>query len=68
MISKKSCQLQKRFARIGYRLFATKGTAEFLRDNDLHVDLVSKVHEDGDNNILTELKQEDRLGNQYYGA
>ncbi|EFG55929.1 carbamoyl-phosphate synthase large subunit [Lactobacillus amylolyticus] len=50
--------IAKRFARIGYRIFATKGTAEFLRDKGLHVELVSKVHENGDNNILSELKQE----------
>ncbi len=50
--------IAKRFARIGYRIFATKGTAEFLRDKGLHVELVSKVHENCDNNILSELKQE----------
>lgn len=50
--------IAKRFARIGYRIFATKGTAEFLRGKGLHVELVSKVHENGDNNILSELKQE----------
>lgn len=50
--------IAKRFAQIGYRIFATKGTAEFLRDKGLHVELVSKVHENGDNNILSELKQE----------
>ena len=50
--------IAKRFARIGYRIFATKGTADFLKKNDLHVDLVTKVHEDeaADDNILNELR------------
>ena len=42
--------IAKRFARIGYRIFATKGTADFLKKNDLHVDLVT------DDNILNELR------------
>ncbi|MCT7895321.1 MAG: carbamoyl-phosphate synthase large subunit, partial [Lactobacillus gasseri] len=50
--------IAKRFARIGYRIFATKGTAEFLKSNGLHVDLVTKVHEgeNKDDNILNELR------------
>ncbi len=48
--------IAERFAKIGYRIFATKGTAEFLRKNGLHVNPVTKVHEPGDNNILTELR------------
>ena len=50
--------IAKRFARIGYRIFATKGTADFLRSHDLHVDPVTKVHEDEDakDNILNELR------------
>ncbi len=48
--------IAKRFTRIGYRIFATAGTAKFLREHELHVELVKKVHEKGDNNILTELK------------
>lgn len=50
--------LAKRFAHIGYRLFATKGTAEFLRKNKLYVTEVAKVNEEADNNILNELRQE----------
>ena len=47
------------FARIGYRIFATKGTADFLKNNGLHVDLVTKVHENenADDNILNELRE-----------
>ena len=50
--------IAKRFARIGYRIFATKGTANFLKKNDLHVELVTKVHDDehADDNILNELR------------
>ena len=50
--------IAKRFARIGYRIFATKGTADFLKKHDLHVELVTKVHDDehADDNILNELR------------
>ncbi|WP_278963261.1 carbamoyl-phosphate synthase large subunit [Lactobacillus apis] len=46
----------KRFAQIGYRIFATSGTANFLRDNDLHVTEVSKIHEEKEDNLLSEFK------------
>lgn len=51
--------IAKRFARIGYRIFATKGTADFLKNNGLHVDLVTKFHENenADDNILNELRE-----------
>lgn len=48
--------IAKRFSRIGYRIFATKGTAEFLQKHGLHVNLVAKVHDDSQNNILQELR------------
>ncbi|GFZ26736.1 carbamoyl-phosphate synthase large subunit [Lactobacillus corticis] len=50
--------IAKRFARIGYRLFATKGTAEYLKDNGLYVEAVGKVHDQGDHNILHVLRNE----------
>ena len=37
--------LAKRFSRIGYRIFATEGTSEFLRENGLHVVTVAKIGE-----------------------
>lgn len=37
--------LADRFAKIGYRLFATAGTAEFLREQGLHVTQVAKIGE-----------------------
>ena len=48
--------IAKRFAQIGYRIFATSGTASFLKQNHLHITLVDKIHEDTDTNILNELK------------
>ena len=48
--------IAKRFAQIGYRIFATSGTASFLKQNHLHIALVDKIHEDSDTNILNELK------------
>ena len=48
--------IAKRFAQIGYRIFATSGTASFLKQNHLHVAMVDKIHEDTDTNILNELK------------
>ncbi|MBP2057210.1 methylglyoxal synthase [Lactobacillus colini] len=52
--------IAKRFIQIGYRIFATKGTTEFLRKNNLHAELVTKVHEDegSTNNILNKLKND----------
>lgn len=50
--------IAKRFAKIGYRIFATKGTANFLCEHDLHVDEVAKLNEQADNNILDELRNE----------
>lgn len=37
--------LADRFAKIGYRLFATAGTAEFLQEQGLHVTQVAKIEE-----------------------
>ena len=41
--------LAERFAKIGYRIFATRGTAEFLRQNGLHATKVSKIGEEDSN-------------------
>lgn len=37
--------LARRFRNIGYQIFATAGTSEFLRDNGVHVTPVTKIHE-----------------------
>lgn len=53
--------IAQRFALIGYRIFATAGTAQFLREHQLHVETVAKVHEEAKSaaNILTKLKNGD---------
>ncbi|RMC24161.1 MULTISPECIES: carbamoyl-phosphate synthase large subunit [unclassified Lactobacillus] len=48
--------IAQNFAEIGYRLFATSGTAAFLRQHGLHVTEVSKLHSEQENNILTEFR------------
>ncbi|MGQ5709374.1 carbamoyl-phosphate synthase large subunit [Lactobacillus sp. PSON] len=49
--------IAKRFAQIGYRIFATEGTANFLKKNGLFVSEVSKLNEEADNNILSEMQK-----------
>lgn len=51
--------LAKRFSRIGYRIFATKGTARFLEGNGLHVTQVNKIGEDDQQHqgILSKLQR-----------
>ena len=53
--------LAKRFAKIGYRILATDGTADFLKQNGLHVTTVGKLHEEDAKraNILDVLKNND---------
>lgn len=48
--------IANRFAQIGYRIFATSGTAAFLKENGLYVTEVSKIHEQKENNILAEFR------------
>ncbi len=43
----------KKYADLGFKLYATRGTAEMLRLDDLEVESVSKIHEDAQNNTLT---------------
>jgi len=68
--------LAKRFAAIGYRLMATSGTANFLKENGIHVTTVGKIGSEGPNlldvikngkaqiiiNTLTKGKQPERDG------
>ncbi len=44
--------LAKRFASIGYGLYATKGTAQFLRDHGFFVHEVDKIEEGSDNSVV----------------
>lgn len=48
--------IAQRFAQIGYRIFATSGTASFLKQNQLHITLVDKIHQNTETNILNEFK------------
>ena len=48
--------IAKRFAQIGYRIFATSGTAAFLEQHHLHITHVDKIHDQSARNILTEFK------------
>ena len=48
--------IAQRFAQIGYRIFATSGTASFLKQNHLHITLVDKIHQHSETNILNEFK------------
>ena len=48
--------LAKRFARIGYRILATKGTAKYLKKHGLHVTKVQRVHDQVAPTILDVIK------------
>ncbi len=43
----------KKYADLGFKLYATEGTAKVLRLDDLEVEAVSKIHENAENNTLT---------------
>lgn len=45
-------KLAQRFANIGYGIYATKGTAQFLEDNGLFVHYASKIEEGEENNVV----------------
>lgn len=48
--------LAKRFSNIGYGIYATKGTANFLRREGLYVKEVSKIDEEGFENIVDTIR------------
>ncbi|MBW5408829.1 carbamoyl-phosphate synthase large subunit [Brachyspira hampsonii] len=48
--------LAKRFSNIGYGIYATKGTANFLREKGLYVKEVSKIYEEGLENIIDTIR------------
>jgi len=43
----------KKYADLGFKLYATQGTAEMLRLDDLEVETVAKIHENSESNTLT---------------
>ena len=53
--------LAERFSKIGYRLFATAGTSQFLQEHGLHVVTVAKIGEKDSEElpILDAIKQGD---------
>ncbi|QBQ07785.1 carbamoyl-phosphate synthase large subunit [Spiroplasma gladiatoris] len=53
-------ELAKRFKNLGFKLYATKGTAKKFQDNNLEVSVVSKIEEKKvENNIITLLKSKE---------
>jgi len=44
--------IARKFSELGYELYATKGTAEVIRAENMKVNIVDKIHE-SDNNCLT---------------
>ena len=44
--------MAKRFSDIGYGIYATSGTAKYLKEKGLYVREASKVNDEGDNNVL----------------
>jgi len=45
--------IAKKYSDLGFKLYATLGTAQVLRKNDLEVEVVSKIHENSDSNTIT---------------
>ncbi len=45
--------LARKFYDMGFRLYATEGTAETIRDFGMEVTVVNKIHENPDDNLLT---------------
>ncbi len=46
----------RRYAELGFRLYATEGTAQTIRDSGMDVTTVNKIHENPADNILTLLE------------
>ena len=45
--------LARKFYDMGFKLYATEGNAETLRDFGMEVEVVNKIHENPDDNLLT---------------
>ena len=45
----KAAELGKRFEAFGYRIFATRGTAEALRDRGVKADQINKIEQESPN-------------------
>ena len=49
--------IARRFYRIGYGLYATEGTAGFLKENGLYVHQTKKISEDVEDNVLNLIQE-----------
>ena len=50
-------KIAKRFSAIGYGIYATKGTAQYLSSNGIYVKTVDKVKEETDNNVIDVIRK-----------
>ncbi len=50
-------KIAKRFSAIGYGIYATKGTAQYLCENGIYVKTVDKVKEETDNNVIDVIRK-----------
>ena len=48
--------IAKKFAALGFTLYATEGTADIIRRSGFEVSLVNKIHESAENNTMTILE------------
>ncbi len=55
---KASLQVAKRFANLGFKIYATRGTYKFLKDNGIKAELINKMHE-GRPNIVDAIKNKE---------
>lgn len=46
-------QTAKMFADLGFKIYATNGTAKVLHEHGIDAEVVAKIHENEDNNTLT---------------
>ncbi|MEG1474491.1 MAG: carbamoyl-phosphate synthase large subunit [Longicatena sp.] len=50
-------KIAKRFSAIGYGIYATKGTAEYLEKHGLYVHTVSKIEENNESNVVDVIRK-----------
>ena len=50
-------KIAKRFSNIGYGIYATKGTAQYLSENGIYVRTVDKLNEETDNNVIDVIRK-----------
>ncbi len=50
-------KIAKRFSTIGYGVYATKGTAQYLTEKGIYVKTVDKLNEETDNNVIDVIRK-----------